>query len=124
VIGVVALALGTAFRNVGDVAYYQTIIFTSIAFMQVAQAVANRSTKVPLHRLDWRGNPTLLVMAIGVVGLQLFAMYVPFMRRIFDLAPLSVPALGVCIGSAILLLLVIEVVEAAQRRRAGSPARA
>ncbi|MFM7061838.1 MAG: cation transporting ATPase C-terminal domain-containing protein, partial [Actinomycetes bacterium] len=124
VIGIVALALGTAFRHVGDVAYYQTMIFTSIAFMQVAQAIANRSTKVPLHRLDWRGNPTLLIMAVGVVALQLMAIYVPFMQRIFDLAPLSVPALALCVAAAILLLLVIEVVEAAQRRRAGSPARA
>ena len=124
VIGIVALALGAAFRNVGNVAYYQTMIFTSIAFMQVAQAIANRSTKVPLHRLDWRGNPTLLIMAVGVVALQLVAIYVPFMQRIFDLAPLSAPALALCVVAAILLLLVIEVVEAAQRRRAGSPARA
>ncbi|MFM7616926.1 MAG: cation-translocating P-type ATPase [Actinomycetes bacterium] len=124
VIGAVALALGAAFRNVGDIAYYQTMIFTSIAFMQVAQAIANRSTKVPLYRLDWRGNPTLLVMAVGVVGMQVLVMYVPFMRRIFDLAPLSVPALLLCVAAAILLLIVIEIVEAAQRRRTVSPARA
>ena len=117
VIGVTALALGFAYHHVGDVAYFQTVIFTAIALMQVAQAIANRSTKRPLHRLDWRGNPTLLITAIGVVAMQLVVMYVPVFRRIFELAPLSAATLGVCVGAAVGLLIVIETVEAFQRRR-------
>jgi magnesium-transporting ATPase (P-type) len=70
-----------------------------------------------LHRLDWRGNPTLLITATAVVGLQLVVMYVPMFRRIFELAPLGIGTLGVCVGSAIGLLIVIESVEAFQRRR-------
>ena len=117
IIGITALALGFAYHHVSNVAYFQTVMFTAIAFMQVAQAIANRSTKRPLHRLDWRGNPTLLITATAVVGLQLVVMYVPMFRRIFELAPLGIGTLGVCVGSAIGLLIVIESVEAFQRRR-------
>jgi Ca2+-transporting ATPase len=117
IIGFAALGLGLAYRHVDGIAYFQTVMFTSIALMQVAQAVANRSTKRPLYRLDWRGNPTLLITAGAVVALQLMVMYVPVMRRIFELAPLSAPTLGACVASAIGLLVIIEAVEAVQRRR-------
>lgn len=117
IIGIAALGLGLAYRHVDGIAYFQTVMFTSIALMQVAQAVANRSTKRPLYRLDWRGNPTLLITAGAVVALQLMVMYVPVMRRIFELAPLSAPTLGACVASAIGLLVIIEAVEAVQRRR-------
>jgi Ca2+-transporting ATPase len=117
VIGVVALVIGAAYRGSGQPGYHQTVVFTLIAFMQVAQAFANRSTKVPLHRLSWRGNPTLLVAAAAVIALQLTALYLPAFRKVFELAPLSVPTLGLCAGVAVLLLAVIEGVEEFQRRR-------
>jgi Ca2+-transporting ATPase len=122
VIGFVALGLGLAYRHVDDVAYFQTVLFTSIAFMQVAQATANRSTKRSLRQLDWRGNPTLIVTAAVVVVLQIAVLYVPFMRRVFDLAPLGAATLGVCVLAALGLLALIEAVELWQRRRAASPA--
>lgn len=116
-IGVAALVIGAAFRESGPPGYHQTVVFTLIAFMQVAQAFANRSTKVPLHRLAWRGNPTLLAAAGAVVGLQLVALYVPAFRKVFELAPLSIPTLAMCGAVAVLLLLLIEGVEEFQRRR-------
>ena len=118
VIGGVALVIGAWYRGSGPPSYHQTVVFTLIAFMQVAQAFANRSTKVPLHRLSWRSNPTLLAAATAVVGLQLTALYVPALRRVFELAPLSVPTLGLCVLVALGLLAVIESVEEIQRRKA------
>jgi Ca2+-transporting ATPase len=123
IIGATALGLAYAYHHVDGIAYYQTVLFTSIAFMQVAQALANRSTKRPLHRLDWRGNPTLLVTATAVVALQLAAIYLPPLRRIFDLAPLGAATLGACVASAIALLVIIESVEAIQRRRVAASLR-
>jgi len=119
-IGVGALLLGAGYHGIGstsggDAPYFQSVIFTAIAFMQVFQAIGNRSTRLPLHRLDWKGNPTLLLVAGFVCIAQVTALYTPFLREVFHLQPLGVLTLLLCIGLGVLLLVAIETVEWRQR---------
>ena len=119
-IGVGALLLGAGYHGVGttrggDAPYFQSVIFTAIAFMQIFQAIGNRSTRLPLHRLDWKGNPTLLLAAGFVFLAQIAVLYTPFLRDAFHLQPLSALTLLLCIGVGVLLLVAIETVEWRQR---------
>jgi Ca2+-transporting ATPase len=84
------------------------MIFTAIAFMQIGQALASRSQVVSFFQLGIFTNPTLLVMAVVTFLLQLVAIYVPFFEDFFQITPLSVPQLLLCIGLGILLFMLIE----------------
>jgi Ca2+-transporting ATPase len=113
-IGAVALAIGFAYRETGHVEW-QTMIFTTIAFMQIAQALATRSNTESLRTVGLRSNPLMPAVATLVVALQLVAIYTP-VGRFMDLEPLGIVDIAVCIAAAVGLLAVLEGVKAAHRR--------
>lgn len=94
-IGVVALAVGYAFYHNGQ-SSWQTMIFTTLAFLQIGQALASRSSEESLFKQSFRSNPTLLMMVGLVLVLQLVAIYVPFLENFFDVKPLSLLELTLC----------------------------
>lgn len=100
-IGVIGLAIGFAYYDSGnpDDKTWQTMIFTTLAFLQIGQALASRSTEESLFGQGVRSNPTLLVMVLVVFGLQLMAIYVPFFDDFFGVTPLS--ALELAIAGAL-----------------------
>ncbi len=115
-IGAIALALGFAYYA-ADRPEWQTMIFTSIAFLQVFQAIGTRSHRESLATIGWMSNKLMLAIAGAVVALQLLAIYTP-LNDFLDLDPLGVWDLLLCIGSGALLLLTLEIVKAFRRRTA------
>ena len=93
------------------------MIFTSIAFLQVFQAIGTRSNRESLGTIGWTTNRLMLAIAGAVVTLQLIAIYTP-LREFLDLEPLGAWDLLLCIGMGATLLLILELVKA--RRRATS----
>ena len=118
-IGVISLALGIAYHEAG-LEQWQTMIFTSLAFLQVAQAFGTRSNTESLRSIGWSSNRLLVGIAALVVGLQLAALYTP-LRGFLDLEPLGIGDLAICIGMGAGLLAVLEAAKA--RRRALRPSR-
>ncbi len=114
-IGAVSLAVGFAYRETDQVEW-QTMIFTTIAFMQIAQAFATRSTTESLRSTGLKSNPLMLAIATLVVALQLVAIYTP-VGEFMDLEPLSFVDLAVCIAAGLSLLAVVEGVKAVNRRK-------
>jgi Ca2+-transporting ATPase len=84
------------------------MIFTSIAFMQIGQALASRSNKIPFFKLSWRTNPLLIAMVVIVFLLQLVAVYTPFLREFFQVEPLTAVELIVCLVSGVVVFFGIE----------------
>jgi Ca2+-transporting ATPase len=118
-IGVVALGVGYVFydpENPGDKTW-QTMIFTTLAFLQIGQALASRSDELSLFKLGIGSNPTLLVMVVLVIVLQLVAIYVPFFDDFFNLEPLSGPELALSAVMGSLAFLAIEFEKWLVRRR-------
>ena len=115
-IGLTALAVGFAYHGAGA-EQWQTMMFTSLAFLQVFQAFGTRSSTEPLWRIGWRTNPVMLAVAGAVVALQLLALYTP-LAGLLDLEPLGALDLVVCVGLGAGLLAVLE---AAKLRRLRSP---
>jgi Ca2+-transporting ATPase len=113
VIGVVALGLGYAYYA-ADLEQWQTIMFTTLAFMQVGQAFATRSSTESLRTIGWRSNPLMLGIAGLVIALQLVAVYTP-LREFLDLHTLGAFDLAVCAAAGVGLLALVEAVKAVHR---------
>lgn len=109
-IGVVALGLGYAYySDEPDARIWQTMIFSSIAFMQIGQALAARSIDVPFFELGWRSNPTLLLMVISTFLLQVMVIYAPFLKEFFHVTPLTLAQFLICLGTGVALFIMQEV---------------
>jgi Ca2+-transporting ATPase len=107
-IGALALGLGSWYYFTGR-PEWQTMIFTSLAFMQVFQALASRSSKDSLFKLGLLSNPLLAGMALLVVALQMMVMYIPALAHFFEVLPLSGCDLSIAAGAGVLVFLVMEV---------------
>jgi Ca2+-transporting ATPase len=110
-IGMLALVLGFAYYDPAnpDNLIWQTMMFTSIAFMQIGQALASRSSRLSFFQLGFFSNPTLLAMVVITFGLQLMALYVPFLEDFFQIVPLGLPELLICFALGVLVFVAIEV---------------
>ena len=119
VMGLVALGLGLAYYAPEDPANtrWQTMIFTSLAFMQMGQALASRSTTVSLASLGLRTNPVLLGLVVITAVLQLIVIYTPALDQFFQVTPLSGMELLLCAGLGLGMLLLIELEKVWLRRQ-------
>jgi Ca2+-transporting ATPase len=106
--GGLALALGAIYFFSGR-PEWQTVVFTTLAFAQVSQALASRSSKESLFKIGLLSNPTLAGMALLVVALQLAVLYIPALSAFFNLLPLSALDLGIAAGAGALVLVAMEV---------------
>jgi Ca2+-transporting ATPase len=113
-IGGLALGLGTWYFY-ADRATWQTMVFTSLAFAQVAQALAGRSDTESLRRRGLRGNPVITAMAALVVALQLAVVYTPGLNRFFGVQAMGPLDLAVAAASGALVLAVLEAAKMARR---------
>jgi Ca2+-transporting ATPase len=86
------------------------MIFTTLAFLQVGQALASRSSRESLFTQGLRTNPLLLGLAVLTIALQLLVIYVPFLDQFFDVVPLSGPDLlmAAVLGTVVFWAIEIE----------------
>ncbi|MGD8405007.1 MAG: cation-translocating P-type ATPase [Anaerolineales bacterium] len=106
-IGALALALGAYYFFTGR-PEWQTMVFTFLAFAQVFQALASRSSKESLFKIGLLSNPMLAAIAALVVALQLAVLYIPFLSGFFDVLPLSACDLSIAAGAGVLVFVVME----------------
>ncbi|MFZ5856800.1 MAG: cation-translocating P-type ATPase [Chloroflexota bacterium] len=114
-IGALALGLGAWYYFTGR-EQWQTMVFTSLAFMQVFQALASRSAKDSLFKIRLLSNPLLAGMALTVVVLQLAVLYVPFLSAFFNVVPLSLCDLSIAAGAGVVVFVVMEMGKRVGRR--------
>ena len=107
-IGGLALALGSIYYFSGR-QEWQTMIFSFLAFAQIFQALASRSSRDSFFKMGLRGNPVLAGMALLVFALQMLVIYVPALSSFFNVVPLSGTDLLVAVGTASLVLVAIEI---------------
>ncbi len=106
-IGALALGLGSWYFFTGR-PEWQTMIFTSLAFMQVFQALASRSNKESLFKMGLLSNPLLAGMAALVVVLQLMVLYIPALANFFEVIPLSGCDLSIAAATGVIVFVVME----------------
>ncbi len=106
-IGALGLGIGSRYYF-GGRPEWQTMIFSSLAFAQVGQALASRSRRESLFTLGLGSNPLLLGMAALVTLLQLAVIYISPVAAFFSLTPLSLPDLLIALGAGVLVLAALE----------------
>ncbi len=99
-------------------AHLQTIIFSSLAFAQIWQAMATRSGQDSLFKVGLLSNKPLLGLAALVFGLQLAVIYVPFLQQFFQTEPLELSDLGLTLAATSLVFILLELEKWWARRRA------
>jgi P-type Ca2+ transporter type 2C len=115
-IGLLALAAGFGLWQTGEQSW-QSMIFTTLAFAQVWQALAIRSGKESLFQVGLFSNRLLLGTATATVLLQLLVIYLPFLQEFFQTVPLTLLELLLAVGVSSVVFIAVETEKWLLRRR-------
>ena len=103
----VAIGVGLlAFRD-GD-PHWQTLLFTTLIFSQLALALGVRSETSALWTIGLLSNRAMLGAVVLTVVLQLAVIYVPVLQAIFDTTAMPVRDLVVAALAGLTMLLAVE----------------
>jgi Ca2+-transporting ATPase len=97
-----ALALGT------DNPHWQTMVFTVLTFTQLCHVLAIRSERLSIFSPGYSSNPALVASIAVTVLLQLGVIYIPVLRELFKLHPLSADELLYCVLVSMLVIPAVE----------------
>jgi P-type Ca2+ transporter type 2C len=117
--GAVPLGLGVWGSATGRP--WQTMVFTSLALLQLGHALGVRSERDSLLRLGLTSNRPLLAAVVGSVAVQLAVVYTAWGQTLFHTQALAALELAVVLMASTIVLLVVEA-EKAIRRRLDQPA--
>jgi P-type Ca2+ transporter type 2C len=95
---------------------WQTMIFTTLTIVQMGNALATRSAHQTLFEIGLLSNKAMLGSVLLTFLLQLAVVYVPFLQNIFGTVALSIRDLGISLGLAALVFVIIEMVKWVGRR--------
>jgi len=110
-LGLQAWALNT------ENSHWQTMVFTVLTLSQMVHILTIRSETQPVWRMGLLSNRPLLGAVLLTFLLQLATIYVPQLQPIFKTQALTLAELGLCIGAACLIGVVVELEKAWRRRR-------
>jgi len=114
-----SLASGEAWLPfVRDAENWQTFLFTTLVFSQMALALCVRSESNPLFRLRLSANPFLLLALLVTVVLQLAVVYAPPLQALFHTRPLGPWELAAVFGITVVVFAAVEVLEKLLVKRA------
>jgi Ca2+-transporting ATPase len=116
VIGTIAIGVGLYHWASGD-ADWQTMMFTTLAFSQVFQAMSVRSGNDTFWKDNLFSNRPLLGLAVVVVLLQVAAMYVPFLQDFLGTTALAAGDLFLCVALSSLVFIYAELEKVWSRRQ-------
>ena len=104
--------------------HWPTMVFTTLALLQLGHALAVRSEHRSFRSLGVRSNPWLLGAAAATVAAQLAVVFVPFLQPIFDTDGLGILELAVVVLASTTVFTAVEmekVVRRGRRRTSGEP---
>lgn len=90
-------------------AAWQTVMFSTLAFAQIFQALGTRSTTDSIFKIGLFSNPAMVGLILGTFALQTGAVYLPFMQKFLGTSPLSAQELFLCICAGSLVFVFAEI---------------
>jgi P-type Ca2+ transporter type 2C len=97
----------------------QTMVFTTLCFVQLGNALTVRSLYNSIFSTGIFSNKKLLGGIIVTVILQLSLIYIPFMQRTFKTAHLDLKAMGMIIAITLACVILIEVIKLIVKKKYG-----
>ena len=111
--------------GVGFVAWYinceswQTLLFSTLVFTQLAVALSVRSESNVLFRLGLFTNRPMVLALLASMVLQMTVVYVPFFQQLLHTKPLSGGELAVVFGVSAAAFVLVELLEKGTLKLAG-----
>jgi Ca2+-transporting ATPase len=96
---------------------WQTMVFTTLALLQLGHALAVRSERESFFTLGARSNPMLLGAVVGIVAVQLALVYVPVLHPVFETETLGPLQLAIVLAASTVAFVAVEIEKWARRRR-------
>ena len=118
-IGVLTLGIGAWYFYAGRDTW-QTMVFTTLAFSQVWQALAACSSHDSFF-VRPLSNPLLLGMASVTFSLQVAVIYIPFLQDFFKTVPLTATDFAISVALSGLIFVGIEFEKWLARRNSSAP---
>jgi Ca2+-transporting ATPase len=103
----------------GD-AHWQTLLFTTLVFSQLALALGVRSETRALWTIGLGSNRAMLGAVALTVLLQLAVVYLPFLQTIFGTTAMPARDLLIAVLAAVVVLVAVEVWKWGLRMRGGA----
>lgn len=100
---------------------WQTVLFTSLAFAQIGQAMALRSFDHSFFRIGYFTNPLLLAMVLAVIILQVAVVYLPALQSFFRTTPLTFESMAWVVMPGLLVFLVLEMEKMLSKSKSVEP---
>jgi Ca2+-transporting ATPase len=114
-VGAVSLAVGVWAHATGRP--WQTMVFTTLALLQMGNALALRSDRESLFSLGFRSNRLLSWIVAGTVALQLFVLYWGPAQGVLSTEPLGAGDLALVLVCSTSVFWVVELEKLLRRRR-------
>jgi Ca2+-transporting ATPase len=109
-LGVLALAIDRGW-------HWQTMVFTTLALLQLGHALAIRSERWSLFQLGWRSNRALTAVIVVSALVQLAVVYLPPLQGLFQTQALGLEELVVVLLASTVAFLLVEAEKWLRRRR-------
>ena len=95
---------------------WQTMVFTTLALLQLAHSLAVRSEQRSIFRMSVRTNPWLYVSVVSTLAVQLLVVYLGPLQRIFHTSSLSMMQLTIVLLASVTILFAVELEKRLLRR--------
>lgn len=109
-VGLIALIVGYAYL-LSNPAKWETMLFNSIAFIQIGQALGVRSNTDSFFSYLFKGNKVLMWMIGIIIILQFCVIYIPQLHPFFNVIPLNLMDWIVCLVCGFAMIIVLELVK-------------
>ncbi|MCE7983489.1 MAG: calcium-translocating P-type ATPase, PMCA-type [Caldilinea sp. CFX5] len=116
-LGTLSLLVGYwGFHSGADITVWRTMVFTTLTFAQMGNALSIRSSDDLLITIGPFSNRLMIGAVVLTVVLQLMLLYIPFFQGVFNVAPLSLLQLLICFVLSWVLFSAAEGVKWLRRR--------
>ncbi len=109
--------------GIGVFAYYdndpawQTLLFTTLIFCQLALALETRAEEDSLFKIGLFTNKSMIGAVVLTILLQLLVIYVPFLQQVFTTQPLYPRDILICAVASLSIIIAVEIWKWLRRRQ-------
>ena len=110
-IGIATLWIFHHYLASGDqhsIAVAQTVAFTAIIILEKVNVFNFRALHTPLIKIGVWSNPWIIIAWFGTIGLQLCAVYLPFLQQALHTTPLRLADWGIILAISVPIFILCE----------------
>jgi len=104
-----AIATGIQYLGIQYNFHWQTMVFSTLCFSQLALVLTIRSESQSIFKLGLFSNIYVLLVVLFTLILQFATIYVPFFNSIFKTEPLTIIELAIVLAASLIVFVSVEI---------------